>query len=248
MFSSTRTTARCTCATPRARAASNGRTIRRCAPRPRALERLLAGPSPYIHRVTLQPGMGLLCNNVLHDRSGFVDDPADPRLIYRAPIPRPHPDRPPMTRGGTRRRGRGRPRAPARRPRIFPERTSNESLAGSSSDRVVVRRTGHESLFRGAQGGRRRREGGDGRGGEEARGRRVRRRRQAPAQGPGAVRRRRRDRPRAAGRGVRDRRDRHRGGADPRRRPRRRHGLLPEHRVLGAARTFAAATTAPTRR
>jgi len=49
-----------------------------------ALESLLAGPSPYIFRLTLQPGMGLLCNNVLHDRSGFTDDPARPRLIYRA--------------------------------------------------------------------------------------------------------------------------------------------------------------------
>jgi hypothetical protein len=48
------------------------------------LERVLAGPSPFIHRVTLQPGMGLLCNNVLHDRSAFTDDPARPRLIYRA--------------------------------------------------------------------------------------------------------------------------------------------------------------------
>ena len=48
------------------------------------LERLLAGPSPHIHRVTLRPGMGLLCNNVLHDRAGFADDPAHPRLIYRA--------------------------------------------------------------------------------------------------------------------------------------------------------------------
>ena len=48
------------------------------------LERVLAGPSPYIHRVTLRPGMGLLCNNVLHDRSGYTDDPAQPRLIYRA--------------------------------------------------------------------------------------------------------------------------------------------------------------------
>ncbi len=45
---------------------------------------ILAGPSPYIHRLTLRPGMGLLCNNVLHDRSGFVDDPGHPRLIYRA--------------------------------------------------------------------------------------------------------------------------------------------------------------------
>lgn len=48
------------------------------------LEGLLANPSPYIFRLTLQPGMGLLCNNVLHDRSAFTDDPARPRLIYRA--------------------------------------------------------------------------------------------------------------------------------------------------------------------
>jgi len=48
------------------------------------LERILAGASPCIHRVTLQPGMGLLCNNVLHDRSAFTDGPARPRLIFRA--------------------------------------------------------------------------------------------------------------------------------------------------------------------
>jgi len=48
------------------------------------LEGILAGNSHCIHRVTLQPGMGLLCNNVLHDRSAFVDDPSQPRLIYRA--------------------------------------------------------------------------------------------------------------------------------------------------------------------
>ena len=40
--------------------------------------------SPHIHRLTLAPGMGILCNNVLHDRTGFVDDPARPRLLYRA--------------------------------------------------------------------------------------------------------------------------------------------------------------------
>jgi hypothetical protein len=28
--------------------------------------------------------MGILCNNVLHDRTGFTDDPARPRLLYRA--------------------------------------------------------------------------------------------------------------------------------------------------------------------
>ncbi len=49
-----------------------------------ALERLLAAESPHIHRVTLGPGMGVLCNNILHDRTGFVDDPDRPRLLYRA--------------------------------------------------------------------------------------------------------------------------------------------------------------------
>jgi hypothetical protein len=48
------------------------------------LEKLLASDVPYLFRLTLQPGMGLLCNNVLHDRSGFVDDPQHPRLLYRA--------------------------------------------------------------------------------------------------------------------------------------------------------------------
>jgi len=49
-----------------------------------ALERLLAADSPHVHRLTLEPGMGILCNNVLHDRAGFVDDPRQPRLLYRA--------------------------------------------------------------------------------------------------------------------------------------------------------------------
>jgi hypothetical protein len=49
-----------------------------------ALERVLATPSPWMHRLTLAPGMGILCNNVLHDRSGFTDDPQRPRLILRA--------------------------------------------------------------------------------------------------------------------------------------------------------------------
>ena len=34
--------------------------------------------------VRLQAGMGLVGHNVLHDRSAFVDDPASPRLLYRA--------------------------------------------------------------------------------------------------------------------------------------------------------------------
>ncbi|MHB1236457.1 MAG: TauD/TfdA family dioxygenase [Gallionella sp.] len=49
-----------------------------------ALEKLLASALPHIHSVTLEPGMGLLCNNVLHDRSAFSDEPDSPRLLFRA--------------------------------------------------------------------------------------------------------------------------------------------------------------------
>ncbi|MDD5058130.1 MAG: TauD/TfdA family dioxygenase [Sideroxydans sp.] len=50
-----------------------------------ALEHLLASDTPHIFRGRLEPGMGLLCNNVLHDRSAFSDNPAHPpRLLYRA--------------------------------------------------------------------------------------------------------------------------------------------------------------------
>ena len=50
-----------------------------------ALERLLASDTPHIFKARLDPGMGLLCNNVLHDRSAFIDDPGQPsRLLYRA--------------------------------------------------------------------------------------------------------------------------------------------------------------------
>ena len=48
------------------------------------LEKLLDSASPYIYRARLEPGMGLLCNNVLHDRAGFRDDPERPRLLQRA--------------------------------------------------------------------------------------------------------------------------------------------------------------------
>jgi alpha-ketoglutarate-dependent taurine dioxygenase len=48
------------------------------------LEALLATEGPYRFGLRLAPGMGLVCNNVLHDRSGFVDDPQRPRLLYRA--------------------------------------------------------------------------------------------------------------------------------------------------------------------
>lgn len=49
------------------------------------LEGLLASDSPYIFRALLKPGMGLVCNNVLHTRDGFTDLPGHPkRLLYRA--------------------------------------------------------------------------------------------------------------------------------------------------------------------
>lgn len=48
-----------------------------------ALESLLSSDDPTIYRLTLQSGWGLISNNVLHDRSGFVDDEDVPRLLYR---------------------------------------------------------------------------------------------------------------------------------------------------------------------
>ncbi|MDO9142807.1 TauD/TfdA family dioxygenase [Rhodoferax sp.] len=44
----------------------------------------LAGDSRHFFRLRLEAGMGLVCNNVLHDRAGFNDDPQAPRLLYRA--------------------------------------------------------------------------------------------------------------------------------------------------------------------
>jgi alpha-ketoglutarate-dependent taurine dioxygenase len=48
------------------------------------LETLLASDLPFIYRGRLEPGMGLVCNNVLHDRAGFNDTPDKKRLLYRA--------------------------------------------------------------------------------------------------------------------------------------------------------------------
>jgi hypothetical protein len=49
-----------------------------------ALERILAQPTPWTLHGRLEPGMGLVCNNVLHDREGFTETPARRRLLYRA--------------------------------------------------------------------------------------------------------------------------------------------------------------------
>jgi Taurine catabolism dioxygenase TauD, TfdA family len=49
-----------------------------------ALEDILGTPSPWVFRGRLEPGMGLVSNNVLHTRAPFTDSPWHQRLIYRA--------------------------------------------------------------------------------------------------------------------------------------------------------------------
>ena len=48
----------------------------------RTLADILAS-SEYILTARLAPGMGLICNNVLHTRNGFSDSPEHRRLLYR---------------------------------------------------------------------------------------------------------------------------------------------------------------------
>jgi hypothetical protein len=43
----------------------------------------LTTPSPWHFKGKLEAGQGLLCNNVLHTRSGF-NDGEQSRLLYRA--------------------------------------------------------------------------------------------------------------------------------------------------------------------
>lgn len=48
------------------------------------LKEILQTPSPYIYRGRLESGMGLVSNNVLHDRAAFTDDATHKRHYYRA--------------------------------------------------------------------------------------------------------------------------------------------------------------------
>jgi alpha-ketoglutarate-dependent taurine dioxygenase len=48
------------------------------------LTEVLAGASPYVHRLHLAPGMGIIANNVLHQRTAFSDRAEHRRLLYRA--------------------------------------------------------------------------------------------------------------------------------------------------------------------
>lgn len=49
-----------------------------------ALEAILGAASSWVFRARLEPGMGLISNNVLHTRTPFTDSPRHRRLIYRA--------------------------------------------------------------------------------------------------------------------------------------------------------------------
>ena len=49
-----------------------------------ALEHILGADLPWKFHGRLEPGMGLVSNNVLHTRTPFTDSPAHQRLIYRA--------------------------------------------------------------------------------------------------------------------------------------------------------------------
>ncbi len=50
-----------------------------------ALEHLLSADNPYVLRGRLEAGMGVICNNILHDRAAFTDHPDNQqRLLYRA--------------------------------------------------------------------------------------------------------------------------------------------------------------------
>lgn len=48
------------------------------------LQRLFTSTTPHILKARLEAGMGLICNNVLHNRSGFSGSGSDLRLLYRA--------------------------------------------------------------------------------------------------------------------------------------------------------------------
>ncbi len=48
------------------------------------LEDLLKNDDRYTFRHRLEPGQGVVCNNVLHNRSAFGNDAGRERLVYRA--------------------------------------------------------------------------------------------------------------------------------------------------------------------
>jgi len=57
-----------------------------------ALEGLLSEDNPFILRGRLEAGMGIVCNNILHDRAAFTDSTENRRLLYRARYDKRLPD------------------------------------------------------------------------------------------------------------------------------------------------------------
>lgn len=49
----------------------------------KALTALLGEPNNWVIRGKLGSGEGLICNNILHNRTAFTDDAKHPRLLYR---------------------------------------------------------------------------------------------------------------------------------------------------------------------
>jgi len=49
-----------------------------------ALRAILDAGAPWVLGLRLEPGMGIVCNNVLHERDGFVDSPQRRRRLLRA--------------------------------------------------------------------------------------------------------------------------------------------------------------------
>ena len=49
-----------------------------------ALRAVLDAAGPHVHSLRLEPGMGIVCNNVLHERDAFSDSPEHRRLVFRA--------------------------------------------------------------------------------------------------------------------------------------------------------------------
>lgn len=49
-----------------------------------ALRAILEAGGPWVLGLRLEPGMGIVCNNVLHERDGFIDSPQRRRRLLRA--------------------------------------------------------------------------------------------------------------------------------------------------------------------
>jgi len=49
-----------------------------------ALRAVLEAAGRWVHSLRLEPGMGIVCNNVLHERDGFVDSAGHRRTVLRA--------------------------------------------------------------------------------------------------------------------------------------------------------------------